>query len=155
MSNLFSTISTNFVARLDGPMHFRFFMQPLVAILLAIRDGSRDAREGRRPWAWKLVHVPEQRRYLLADGWKGIGRIFLIAIALDVIYQVCLDTGQVQPRGQSLGNQKIEWRTLRPLGALMTAILLAVIPYVLLRGPVNRLLRHIHGDGKQVENRKV
>ena len=137
MSNLFSTIATNFVARLDGPMHFRFFVQPLVAILLAIRDGSRDAREGRRPWAWKLVHVPEQRRYLLADGWKGIGRIFVIAILLDGIYQV------------------IEWRTLRPLGALMTATYLAVVPYILLRGPVNRLLRHIHARGKQVQSRKA
>jgi hypothetical protein len=137
MSSLLSTIATNFVARLDGPMHFRFFMQPLVAILLAVRAGSRDAREGRRPWAWKLVHVPEQRRYLLADGWKGIGRIFLIAIALDVIYQLT------------------QWHTLKPLGALMTAIILAVIPYVLLRGPVNRLMRHIHGDGKQVEDRKA
>jgi hypothetical protein len=137
MSNFFSTIATNFFARLDGPMHFRFFMQPLVAILLAIRDGSRDAREGRRPWAWKLVHVPEQRRYLLADGWKGIGRIFVIAIVLDVIYQL------------------IEWRTLRPLGALMTATYLAVIPYVLLRGPVNRLLRHIQARGKQVQSPKA
>ena len=132
MSNLFSTYATNFITRLDGPMHFRFFMQPLVAMVLAIRDGSRDAREGRRPWAWKLVHVPEQRRYLLADGWKGIGRIFLLAVALDVIYQL------------------VEWRTLRLGGALLTAILLAVIPYVLLRGPVNRLLRFIHSHGKQV-----
>jgi len=137
MSNLFSTIATNFFARLDGPMHFRFFMQPLVAILLAMRDGSRDEREGRRPWAWKLVHVPEQRRYLVADGWKGIGRIFLIAIALDVTYQL------------------IEWRTLKPLGALMTAAYLAVIPYVLFRGPVNRLLRRIHAHGKQVQDRKA
>jgi hypothetical protein len=132
MSNLFSEYATNFIARLDGPMHFRFFMQPLVAIVLAIRDGSRDAHEGRRPWAWKLVHVPEQRHALLADGWKGIGRIFLIAIALDVIYQL------------------IEWRTLRPLGALVTAIVLAVVPYVLLRGPVNRLLRHFGSHSKQV-----
>jgi hypothetical protein len=137
MSNLFSTFATGLIERLDGPMHFRFFMQPLVAIVLAIRDGSRDAREGRRPWAWKLVNVPEQRRALLADGWKGIGRIFLIAIALDVIYQL------------------IEWRTLRPLGVLMTAIILAVIPYVLVRGPVNRLLRHIHAHGKQIQDRKA
>lgn len=137
VSNLFSTISTNFIARLDGPMHFRFFVQPLVAIVLAIRDGSRDAREGRRPWAWKLVHVPEQRRDLLADGWKGIGRIFLIAIALDVIYQL------------------IEWRTLKPLGAVMTAAYLAVIPYVLLRGPVNRLMRRIHPHDKQAQTPKT
>ena len=126
MSNLFDTYVANFLGRLDGPMHFRFFMQPLMAIALAIRDGSRDAREGRRPWLFKLVHVPEQRRYLLADGWKGIGRIFVLAIVLDVIYQL------------------IEWRTIHPVGALMTAIVLAVIPYVLLRGPVNRLLRRAH-----------
>jgi hypothetical protein len=137
MSSFFSMIWTNFLERLDGPMHFRFFMQPVVAIVFAIRDGSRDAREGRRPWAWKLVHVPEQRRYLLADGWRGIGRIFLIAIALDVIYQL------------------VEWRTLKPLGAVMTATYLAVIPYVLLRGPVNRLLRRIHPHDKQVQTPKA
>ena len=88
MFDPFETYVTNFVGRLDGPLHFRFFMQPLMAIMLAYRDGSRDAREGRRPWAWKLVHVPEQRRYLLADGWKGIGRIFLLACVLDVLYQL-------------------------------------------------------------------
>ena len=123
MVNPFDTYVFNFLERLDGPLHFRFFMQPLMAIALAVRDGSRDAREGRRPWAGKLVQVPEQRRYLLADGWKGIGRIFVLAFVLDVIYQL------------------VEWRTLRPFGALATAIILAVIPYVLLRGPINRLLR--------------
>ena len=137
MDNPFDTYVINFLARLDGPLHFRFIMQPLMAIALAIRDGSRDAREGRRPWEWKLVHVPEQRRYLLADGWRGIGRIFLLAVALDVIYQL------------------VEWHTLRPLGALTTAIVLAVIPYVLVRGPINRLLRLTHDHGKQVQDRKV
>ena len=137
MRNLFETWVVNFLARLDGPMHFRFFMQPLMAIVLAIRDGSRDAREGRRPWAWKLVHVPEPRRALLADGWRGIGRVFLLAILLDVVYQL------------------VEWRTLKPFGAFMTAIILAVLPYVLLRGPVNRLLRMFHAHGKQVQDRKA
>jgi hypothetical protein len=132
MENLFDTYVINFFARLDGPLHFRFIMQPLMAIVLAIRDGSRDAREGRRPWLWKLVHVPEQRGYLIADGWKGIGRIFGLAVALDVIYQL------------------VEWRTLRPFGALTTAIILAVIPYVLLRGPINRLLRFGRAHKSQI-----
>jgi hypothetical protein len=123
MNDPFVTYAANFVARLDGPLHFRFFMQPLMAIVLAFRDGRRDALAGRSPWAWVVVHDPTQRRHLLADGWKAISRVFLLAIVLDVIYQL------------------IEWRTLRPLGALTTAIILAVIPYVLLRGPINRLLR--------------
>jgi hypothetical protein len=45
--------------------------------------------------------------------------------------------------------QLVEWHTLRPFGALTTAIVLAVIPYVLLRGPVNRLLRFSRGHRSQ------
>jgi hypothetical protein len=33
------------------------------------------------------------------------------------------------------------WRGLKPFEALLTAFILAVIPYALLRGPANRLLR--------------
>jgi hypothetical protein len=123
MSNLFATYVTNFIGRLDGPLHFRFFMQPLMAIVLAFRDGRRDARAGRTAYVWTFFHDPAQRRYLLIDGWKGISRVFILAVVLDVIYQL------------------IEWRTLRPVGALLTAIILAVIPYVILRGPFNRLVR--------------
>ncbi|HXW73717.1 MAG TPA: hypothetical protein VEK10_02780 [Steroidobacteraceae bacterium] len=36
-----------FIGRFDGPLHFRFIAQPLMAILLAMRDGWRDARAGR------------------------------------------------------------------------------------------------------------
>ncbi len=137
MVNPFETYVTNFIGRLDGPLHFRFFAQPLMAILLAVRDGSRDARQGRSPWAWMLLNDPGQRFHLLADGWRAIWRVFVLALALDVIYQI------------------IEWRTLRPLGALVTAIILAAIPYVVLRGPTNRLMRLIHPHGKQVQGRKA
>jgi hypothetical protein len=98
-------------------------MQPLMAILLAIRDGVRDAREGRSAYLWTLLTDPAQRRYLLEDGWKGISRIFVLACVLDVVYQF------------------IEWRRLKPVEMLLTAVILAVVPYALLRGPINRLLR--------------
>jgi hypothetical protein len=104
-------------------MHFRLFMQPLMAILFAVRDGKRDAREGRSAYLWSLLTDPGERRYLLATGWKGISKVFVIALALDVIYQL------------------MEWRALKPLQALLTATVLAVIPYALLRGPINRLAR--------------
>jgi len=130
MRNLIVTYATNFVARLDGPLHFRFFVQPLMAIVLAFRDGSRDARAGRSAYAWTLFHDPAQRRYLLMDGWKGISRVFILALVLDVIYQL------------------IEWRTLRPFGALLTAGVLAVVPYALLRGPFNRLVRRARAHRK-------
>jgi len=123
MGSFFSNYWTEFVARFDGPLHFRLFVQPLMAILFAIRDGSRDAREGRGAYLWSFVTDPEQRRYLLESGWKGISKVFVLAFVLDVVYQLMVSRG------------------LRPLQALLTAIVLAVVPYALLRGPVNRVLR--------------
>ena len=132
MDDFFANYVSNFIGRFDGPLHFRLIMQPLMAILLAVRDGSRDAREGRSAYGWTLLTDASQRRYLLADGWKGISRVFVLAYALDVVYQF------------------IEWRGLKPSQALLTAIILAVIPYVLLRGPINRLVRLGQAHRKQV-----
>lgn len=125
MGSFFSNYWTEFVARFDGPLHFRLFVQPLMAILFAVRDGSRDAREGRGAYLWSFVTDPEQRRYLLESGWKGISKVFVLAFVLDVVYQLMVSRG------------------LKPLQALLTAIVLAVIPYALLRGPVNRVVRII------------
>jgi hypothetical protein len=132
MDDFFANYVSNFIGRFDGPLHFRLIMQPLMAILLAVRDGSRDAREGRSAYGWTLLTDASQRRYLLADGWKGISRVFVLAYVLDVVYQF------------------IEWRGLKPSQALLTAIILAVIPYVLLRGPINRLVRLGQAHRKQV-----
>jgi hypothetical protein len=122
MRGFFSTYWTDFVGRFDGPLHFRLLMQPLMAIFFAVRDGSRDAREGRSAYLWSLINDSRQRRYLIESGWKGISKVFVLAYALDVVYQLMV------------------WRGLKPLQALMTAIVLAVIPYAVLRGPINRLL---------------
>ena len=123
MGSFFSTFWTDFIARFDGPMHFRLFLQPLMAIVFAIRDGSRDAREGRSAYLWSLATDPAQRLYLVRSGWKGISKVFVLAFVLDVAYQF------------------LEWHGLKPLQALMTAVVLAVIPYAILRGPVNRVLQ--------------
>lgn len=64
-----------------------------------------------------------QRRYLIEDGWKGISKVFILACLLDVIYEW------------------IVWRSLTPLQMVLVAALLSVIPYALLRGPINRFMR--------------
>jgi hypothetical protein len=120
---LLSTFWTDFIGRFDGPLHFRLFVQPLMAILFAIRDGRRDAREGRSAYLWSLFTDPDERRYLLESGWKGISKVFVLAFALDVVYQF------------------VEWHGLKALQASLTAIVLAAVPYALLRGPINRLVR--------------
>jgi len=122
MGNFLSTFVTDFIGRFDGPLHFRLFVQPLMAILFAVRDGTRDAREARNAYIWALLTDPGQRRYLLESGWKGIAKVFVLAFALDVVYQF------------------IQWHGLKLVQATLTATILAVIPYAVLRGPVNRLV---------------
>jgi hypothetical protein len=121
--DLLSTFWADVLARLDGPLHFRFFVRPLMAILFAVRDGRRDAREDRSAYLWAFLADPVQHRYLLGSGWKGISKVFVLACVLDIAYQI------------------MEWRMLKPLQVLLTAAVLAVIPYLLFRGPINRLLR--------------
>ena len=121
MTNFIGNYWADFVGRFDGPLHFRLFVQPLVASLIAVRDGRHDARQGRGAYLWSVLTDGTQRRHLLLHGWQGVSKVFALAVVLDFIYQF------------------IAWRELRPLQALLTAAVLALIPYVLLRGPVNRL----------------
>jgi hypothetical protein len=114
---------TDLIGRIDGPMRFRIYMQPLMASAFAVRDGIKDAREGRPPYLWALLTHSGQRSQLLRAGWKGVSRVFLLAWALDILYQLAVLGG------------------IQAFQAITTAILLALVPYLVLRGPVNRLAR--------------
>jgi hypothetical protein len=111
----------NIVGRVHGPMNFRLLLQPLMAILFAARDGRKDAREGKAPYAWALFTNPGHRREMLRSGWKSVGKIFIIALVLDAVYQYIA----------------VKW--FYPVEALLVAAMLALLPYLLLRGPINRL----------------
>jgi hypothetical protein len=117
----FARIVEDLVSRLDGPLHFRLVVQPLVAAFFAIRDGRKDAREGRA--AFRLFTRPEQRHEVLLSSWKSLGKVFIIAVILDAIYQF------------------LELRWFYPGEALLVALILAVLPYFLLRGTVNYFSR--------------
>lgn len=114
--------------REHGPLAFRMILQPTVAAALAIRSGLRDARAGTRPFAASFATEPAQRRQLIRGLWEDIGRLFLIAVAVDVIYQI------------------IVFRTVHPLQALVVAALLALPTYVIARGLTNRIARRRHPD---------
>ena len=113
----------NFLARPNGSLSLRFYIQPTMASLLALRAGIQDARQGRQGYLWAILTRPERRLQLLHEGWRGAMTPFLLAIALDCIYQV------------------MTVRFVYPLELLFTATLLALVPYALLRGPFNRLAR--------------
>ncbi len=127
MEDVLQRIIDNLIARLSGPLRLRFVIQPFMAAVFAVIDGLKDAREGRPPYFWALFYDPAHRRKLLRQGWKSIGKIFILALVLDAVYQ---------------------WITLRriyPGESLLTAAALAIIPYIFVRGPVNRIARAVSG----------
>ncbi|HYR84205.1 MAG TPA: hypothetical protein VE422_09020 [Terriglobia bacterium] len=110
-------------ARPDGPLAMRFYLQPAMAIFFAIHDGLEDARKGRPAYFWALFTDPVHRREMMQDGWKSVGVIFTVAAILDIVYQL------------------VVLQQVHPLQTVLIATLLAIIPYVAVRGPVNRVAR--------------
>jgi len=113
----------NLSARVSGPMSLRLFLQPLMATIFAIRSGLKDARSGQPAFFWSLLTNAESRASLVKDGWKDIGKVFCLAILLDVVYQF------------------IVARFVYPGEVIIVAIILAILPYLIVRGLVNRLAR--------------
>src|SRR6266581_3050038 len=81
------------LARPGGPMAFRFYLQPLMATLFALRDGIKDAHSGRPPYFWTVLSEPQRRRDLLREGWHSVGKIFVLAFVFDTIYQLVVLKG--------------------------------------------------------------
>ncbi|MEJ2379020.1 MAG: hypothetical protein P8Y71_27725, partial [Pseudolabrys sp.] len=75
------------MARIEGPMNFRLILQPLVALYFAVRDGMKDAREGKSPYFWALFTEPTHRREILESSWESIGTVFIVAVGLDFVFQ--------------------------------------------------------------------
>ncbi|MDR3557687.1 MAG: hypothetical protein P4L55_23265 [Syntrophobacteraceae bacterium] len=116
----------NLVDRLSGPMKFRLIIQPLMAAVFAVRDGLKDARGERPPFFWAIFTRPGHRSDMLRAALKSVGKIFVIAVIIDLVEQF------------------IDSRWFYPGEAFLVAFILACIPYLLIRGPVNRI-----AQGKQ------
>jgi drug/metabolite transporter (DMT)-like permease len=114
------------VGRLDGPLTFRFVLQPSMALFMAIRDGLKDARAGRPPTFWAILTHPDHREDRLLDALKAMWRVLLFGLVMDVIYQF------------------IVLRTFYPVEALIVVLVLAFLPYLLARGLVNRIMGRRH-----------
>ncbi len=123
IEDVFSRLTEDLVGRVTGPMKFRLLLQPLMATIFAVKAGLKDARDSRPAYFWALFTEPALRRDLLKEGWQAVGKVFLIAIVIDAVYQY------------------IVFRWFYPLEAIIVAFVLAVVPYLLIRGPVNRIAR--------------
>jgi hypothetical protein len=111
----------------SGPMSFRFILQPSMAAIAAIRDGVKDARGGRSPYFWTIARNPRKRIGRLREGLTATARIILFALAMDLIYQLLV------------------FKTFYPNEAVIVALVLAFVPYLLIRGPATRIVRWRRG----------
>jgi hypothetical protein len=104
---------------LSGPLTFRLLLQPTMSMLFVVRDGLRDAHARRSPFLSTIVGNPADRRGLIREGLIAIGKLAVLAIVLDFVYQL------------------IVFRGIYPVEAIDVALILALVPYFLLRRPVN------------------
>jgi hypothetical protein len=123
MHDIWARIVENLADRVSGPMSFRFLFQPIMAAIFAIISGLKDAKAGNPPYFWSLLSDKSQRAAMLKDGWKSVGKVFVLAMILDLVYQI------------------VVLHFFYPGEMLIVAILLAIIPYLILRGLVTRIAR--------------
>lgn len=128
MDDWTNRIWQDLAARGSGPLAMRLVLQPIMSLIFAARDGIRDARQGNPAYFWALLTDPEHRHDRIKEAWKSVGKIFILAVILDVAYQL------------------IVYGRIHPTETLIVATALAIVPYVLLRGPLKRIASHwVHG----------
>ena len=123
MEDIWMRIVENMTDRVSGPLKFRLLLQPVMASIFAILAGLKDARMGKPPYFWALIANPAHRADMLKDGWKSVGKVFMLALVLDVVYQI------------------IVLRFVYPGEAIIVALALAILPYLIVRGLVTRMAR--------------
>lgn len=129
----------NVLERTEGPMNLRFFLQPGMAIFFAIRAAFKDVKNNHVPYLKRFANADGNRKEVAKEAWKDFGKVFIIAIILDIVYQLVV-----------IFKFKTE-SNFYPLESIIVAFLLSFIPYILFRGPVSRLVSYFAGRKKTDE----
>lgn len=124
----------NLSERPEGPLGFRFVVQPLMASVIAIRDGARDGRTGTPPFLLSIILPSEHRAEIFRSGVMATTRVVIFAMLLDMAYQIYMFSAFY------IGE------------ALVVAFALGFLPYLLLRGPVARGTRRMMARGQSNED---
>ena len=119
------------IDRLRGPLNFRLVIMPTVVTVLAMRGAWKDFREGRPAFLGVLIKDPVERSRLFRSALKDIGKIFIVAIVLDTVYQLMV------------------FRFVYPVQVLVVAVVCAVVPYALVRGPITLVARVLYRKVRQ------
>ena len=115
-----------------GGFQIRLFLQPLLALLLGIRFGVRDAKHGKTPFFASLFEGKGQGLALLKQGLRDAIIPLCVAFIIDGILQRMI-----------LGH-------VRPMVAVVVGGLLVFLPFVIGRGLSNRIWTHGHHHTRQI-----
>lgn len=137
MDEIFTRAFENLMARESGLLHLRLVIQPLVATFLALRAGWADAWDGRAILFSTLVREPTQAAAMLRNLWKIVGKVFLVAVFLDVVYQLIV----------------VRW--IYPLETLVVATTLALVPCFIVRAVGNRIVTLVRLKRLRDVNREI
>jgi hypothetical protein len=106
-----------------------------MATIAALHDGMNDARIGRSPYLWTVLTNRAKRVGRLREGLMSTARVILLGLVMDGVYQILV------------------FKALYPVETVIVALLLAFIPYLLLRGPIARVAlwwrHHPSADGSR------
>lgn len=111
--------------RHQGPMSFRLILQPVMSLIYAFIAGFKDAKSGKEPFLFNSLILGkgnESRKELMKDLWKDVGKVFILALVMEVIFEI------------------IVFKVVHPVEVLKVGFFLAIVPYLLFRGPVARIV---------------
>jgi hypothetical protein len=137
MINYFFEIWESMLMRTKDFLQLRLLFGPLQSILLATLIAKRDAKKQYPPYIWRFLATSKQRRAISRNAWINAGKIFVLAVSIDIIYQL---TEII------MFDAKM---TFNALEAALVGLLLTIIPYILMRGPVQRVIGKYYAKRKK------
>lgn len=114
------------VRGLSGKGQFRLILQPAMALLLGIRLGIADAKEGKAPFLFRLFSTRHERWGLFKQSLSDAAMPLILGLVMDGILQY------------------LTFNRVRPLQAVVVGTLLVWLPFTGSRGLTNRIWKHAH-----------
>jgi hypothetical protein len=123
VDDLLTRTWSDLLARVYGPFSFRFLLQPAMALIYAARDGIVDARQDRPAYFRTIFTSSGERWDLLREGGKAVARVIALGVVMDIVYQLLV------------------FHRIHLLQLVVIVLTLAFVPYLIFRGPINRIAR--------------
>lgn len=114
------------ISGLSGKGQFRLILQPTMALILGVRLGIADAKEGKAPFLFRLVSTRHGRWGLFKRSLSDAALPLILALVMDGLLQY------------------LTLQRVRPLQAVVVGVLLVWLPFTATRGLTNRIWKHTH-----------